>query len=66
MQNGADLQQAGGANPLAMAIVKQNVEIVNCLLQAGADPEVLIASGMTPLQLAAGAALYVYACICFC
>lgn len=55
MQNGANLQQAGGAHLLIMAVRKKNSAIVRCLLQAGADPRIPDSSGVTVLHLAAGA-----------
>lgn len=41
--------------PLHMAVVQQNIPIMEILLKAGADPDVLMNEDITPLHLAAAA-----------
>uniref|UniRef100_A0A0E0KXG6 Serine/threonine-protein kinase BSK1-like TPR repeats domain-containing protein n=1 Tax=Oryza punctata TaxID=4537 RepID=A0A0E0KXG6_ORYPU len=54
IQAGADLNiRAGGATPLHIAADGGNVEIVNCLLKAGSDPNACDDDGLKPIQVAA-------------
>lgn len=44
---------AGGATPLHIAADGGNPEIINCLLQAGANPDATDEDGLRPIQVAA-------------
>ncbi|XP_024188925.1 ankyrin-1 isoform X2 [Rosa chinensis] len=44
---------AGGATPLHIAADIGNLEIIKCLLKAGADPNVIDEEGLKPIQVAA-------------
>ncbi|KAJ9180079.1 hypothetical protein P3X46_008367 [Hevea brasiliensis] len=51
---GADVNViAGGATPLHIAADNGSSEILNCLLKAGADPNVVDEDGQKPIQVAA-------------
>lgn len=51
VKNGAnvDAQDVYSMTPLAKAVWEDSLEIVECLLSCGADPNIGSASGMTPL-----------------
>ncbi|KAK4282898.1 hypothetical protein QN277_014223 [Acacia crassicarpa] len=54
VQAGANVNiSAGGATPLHIAADNGNPEFINCLLKAGADPNVIDEDGMKPIQVAA-------------
>ncbi|XP_030534830.2 ankyrin-1 [Rhodamnia argentea] len=55
IQAGANVNiSAGGATPLHIAADNGNPEIINCLLDAGADPNIVDEDGLKPIQVAAG------------
>uniref|UniRef100_A0A5B7BTU0 Putative ankyrin-1 n=1 Tax=Davidia involucrata TaxID=16924 RepID=A0A5B7BTU0_DAVIN len=54
IQAGANVNvTAGGATPLHIAADNGGPEIINCLLRAGADPNVIDEDGLKPIQVAA-------------
>ncbi|GLT55205.1 hypothetical protein SLA2020_283480 [Shorea laevis] len=54
IQAGAKVNiSAGGATPLHIAAYNGSLEIINCLLKAGADPNVTDEDGAKPIQVAA-------------
>ncbi|GAB4836012.1 hypothetical protein Ancab_039517 [Ancistrocladus abbreviatus] len=54
IQEGANVNvSAGGATPLHIAADNGNADIINCLLKAGADPNVTDEDGQKPIQAAA-------------
>ena len=54
IQAGAKVNiSAGGATPLHIAADNGSLEIINCLLKAGADPNVSDEDGVKPIQVAA-------------
>ncbi|KAL3728073.1 hypothetical protein ACJRO7_032771 [Eucalyptus globulus] len=54
IQAGASVNiSAGGATPLHIAADNGNPEIINCLLDAGADPNIMDEDGLKPIQVAA-------------